>query len=131
MAKTNKLTKLIYMAISANGVKQTEMADALGLEKPNIITMWKQGDSRIPFDRIPGIAVYLKLDVKELLRLWLEIYEPEHLKIIDQYLVPPAVEISDPEMRIVKGIRVLSGFKTPDFVPTIEQASALKAFINA
>lgn len=54
---------------------QKEIADELGYQRPNIISMWKAG-APIPLDRIASLADALDVDPAHLLRLVFEDYYP-------------------------------------------------------
>lgn len=51
-----------------------EIAEKLGYVRPNIISMWRTGRTRIPLDRLDGLAAILGVDVTFLLPLWLDQY---------------------------------------------------------
>lgn len=56
-----------------------QLAAELGYSRPNIISMWRTGRTRIPLDRISKIAKILKVDPLYLLPMWLEQYADEDL----------------------------------------------------
>jgi transcriptional regulator with XRE-family HTH domain len=59
------------------GVKtQREIANEIGYEKPNMISMFKRGEARVPLDKIPLLAKALHVDPAHLFRLGLEQYWP-------------------------------------------------------
>jgi hypothetical protein len=62
--------------LAEDGVKQIEIAELAGFDKPNIITMIKQGKTRLPLDRIGLVARALKIDPRFLFELTLREYEP-------------------------------------------------------
>ena len=55
---------------------QREIAAEIGYDKPNIISMFKRGEAKVPFDKIPSLAKALHVDPAHLLRLALEQYWP-------------------------------------------------------
>ena len=60
------------------GVKtQREIAMEIGYEKPNMISMFKRGEAKIPLDKIPLLAKALHADPAHLFRLALEQYWPD------------------------------------------------------
>lgn len=52
--------------------KQKEIAHEAGLMTPNLITMIKNGSTKIPLDRVPALARALETDPAFLMRLTLE-----------------------------------------------------------
>jgi transcriptional regulator with XRE-family HTH domain len=51
---------------------QAEIAGEAGFVNPNMLTMLKQGASKVPLDRVPALALALDCDPAWLLRLALE-----------------------------------------------------------
>ena len=131
MKNVNKLTVLITDLIDAKNIKQCDMAEALGFEKPNIITMFKDGTTKVPFNRVPSIAKYLGYDVKKMLDLWFEVYAPDDFAIIQKYMLPaPKSELSANEMKIIRAVRLLTSYKEPEFEGNRSQVFALKTFTD-
>ena len=55
------------------GVKtQREIVGEMGYEKPNIISMFKSGQVRVPLDKIPALARAIEIDTADLFRLAVE-----------------------------------------------------------
>jgi len=46
------VAEYLNQQIALSGVPQTEIAEKLGYDKPNIITMFKQGKTKIPMNKI-------------------------------------------------------------------------------
>lgn len=60
------------------GVKtQREIATEIGYDKPNMISMFKRGEARVPLEKIPFLAKALHVDPAHLFRLGLEQYWPD------------------------------------------------------
>lgn len=65
------------------GVKtQREIATEIGYDKPNMISMFKRGEARVPLDKIPLLAKALGVDPAHMFRLALEQYWPDRGDII-------------------------------------------------
>jgi hypothetical protein len=59
------------------GVKtQREIAYEVGYKTPNLISMFRHGESKVPLDKIASLARSLDVDAGHLLRLGLEQYWP-------------------------------------------------------
>jgi hypothetical protein len=54
----------------------------IGYDKPNLISMFKRGEARVPLDKIPLLAKALGVDPAHLFRLSLEQYWPDRGEII-------------------------------------------------
>src|SRR5271156_1635106 len=65
------------------GVKtQREIAQEACFELPDIISMFKRGETRVPLDRIPLLSKALGVDPAHMFRLALEQYWPDRGEII-------------------------------------------------
>ena len=74
------LDKKIY---ELKGVKtQREIAQEVGYETPNIISMFKRGESKLPLNKIPLLSKALGVDPAHMFRLALEQYWPDRSEII-------------------------------------------------
>src|SRR5579871_5258209 len=56
---------------------QRQIAHELGYAKPNIISMFKTGDTKVPIDKIPALARALNVDPAFLFRLAMEQFWPD------------------------------------------------------
>ena len=83
MTKTD-LTVADYLtkAIELSGRTQREIALDVGYYKPNVISMMKQGQTKIPLDKIPAFAKALEMDAAFFLRLALAEYHPDTWAVI-------------------------------------------------
>jgi hypothetical protein len=81
----SRFVRTISDLINASEKTQRQIAYEIGYDRPNIITMFKQGTTRLPVDKVALLAVSLNADPIELLRLWLEEYEPQMLAAIEQH----------------------------------------------
>ena len=73
------VAKYIDRQIDAlKGVKtQREIAAEIGYDKPNMISMFKRGEVKVPLDKVPALAKALHVDPAHLFRLALEQYWPD------------------------------------------------------
>ncbi len=77
-----------YLAkkIKQSGKTQSEICAQIGYTKPNIITMFKQGKTKVPLDKVGLIANALDIDGFELFRRVLSEYMPETLAAITPFI---------------------------------------------
>lgn len=66
-------------AIDRSTKSQMQIATESGFSRPNIITMLKQGKTRIPIARIPALAKSLEIPCQTLMTVCLSEYDPEML----------------------------------------------------
>jgi len=76
MTTTSKTATFIGRAIEFSGKSQREIAIEAGFPKPNIISMLKKGEMKLPLDRIPDLANACHVDPVYLFRLAMEEYHP-------------------------------------------------------
>lgn len=84
--KPSRFVQHIDRLINDSAKSQRQIAYEIGYEKPNLITMFKQGATRVPAEKVPLLADALGADRVTLLRMWMEEYSPELLTTIDENL---------------------------------------------
>jgi transcriptional regulator with XRE-family HTH domain len=104
------LTKQIE-ALSATK-SQREIAAEMGYDKPNIISMFKRGETKVPLDKIPLLAKALHVDPAHLFRLALEQYWPNLGEVVAQIF---GHTVSANEYELIKEIRSLTENTDPVF----------------
>jgi transcriptional regulator with XRE-family HTH domain len=79
-----EVAKLIRRRIQELSSRKTQrkIASEVGYNKPNMISMIKCGDTKLPFEKIPVFAESLEIDVAYLFRISLEQYWPDYHKVI-------------------------------------------------
>jgi len=96
--------------IDTSCIKQKDMAEELGLSTPNIITMFKQGKTRVPLERVPGLAKVLGIDPKVLIKMAMLEYCPDLYRVIEKIF---GGIITKNEQVILDEIRKLSQERDP------------------
>lgn len=98
-------TVAAYLArqIELSDKSQKAIATEAGFAKPNMVSMIKQGDTRLPIAKIGPIARALGIDPVHLFRMTMMEYEPETWLAISSVLGQPF--ISENEMEIINVIR--------------------------
>jgi len=81
---------------------QREIASEVGYERPNIISMIKRGETKLPLDKVPAFAKALHVDPAHLFRLALDQQLPEVAKIMHQVF---GKTVSHNEFEIVQAFR--------------------------
>src|SRR5690606_10026295 len=84
--ETKSFASHLESLIEASHKTQREIAKEIGYDRPNIITMFKQGLTKGAIEKIPALAMALDGDPARLLRLALNEYMPEVLETIEQCL---------------------------------------------
>lgn len=97
---------------------QREIASEIGYIKPNIISMFKRGEMKVPLEKIPALAKALEVDPSHLFRLALEQYWPERQQIISEIF---GNVVSDNEFAIVTHVRKTSGERDPSLTTELKK----------
>lgn len=88
MSTQCQVAKFVSEKIQMIGKSQKDIAEQAGFDKPNMITMIKQGRTKLPIAKIGPLAIALETDPVHLLKLCLSTYHPETWKAIAPFLVP-------------------------------------------
>lgn len=102
MKKTSLVAALVTEQIRFIGKKQLEIAEEAGFDNANVITMIKQGRTKLPLGKVGSMAKALELDPTYLIKLCIEEYQPETWDAIRPYM--DEIVTAD-ELSIVLSIR--------------------------
>ena len=105
MTTTGKTAAFIIRAIEFSGKSQREIAIEAGFPKPNVVSMLKRGEMKVPLDRIPALAKACHVDPIYLLRLAMEEYSPEIWAVLVDTI---GVPLSSNEWEVVFAYRIAS-----------------------
>lgn len=111
----------IAQLIEITGKTQREIAQDMGYDRPNLITMFKQGTTKVPIEKVPALAKSLGVDPAVLLARALQEYMPETLRVIQQTM---GFTVTENEFEIVEAVR--TGSKRPNPKASKEQLQAIK-----
>lgn len=99
------VAEYLEWAIYESGKTQREIAEEVGYDKPNIITMFKQGLTKLPLEKVPVMAKALGVSRRYLMILALREYSPRLLGVIEETF---GLQVTDNEEAIIKLIRTLT-----------------------
>lgn len=83
---TSRVAQYIAAAIDRCGKSQLQISEEAGFSKANVITMIKQGKTKLPVARIEGLSRALEVDPYELLDLVMSEDFPDHWAFIRRTL---------------------------------------------
>lgn len=94
-------------AIDASSLTHREVARRAGFARPNVISMMKAGEMKVPIDRIPGLAAALGVSPFDFIRIAMEEYQPQVWEVLTKTLGAPltkneemlicALDLADPD----------------------------------
>jgi hypothetical protein len=106
MGKDCAVASFVRHRIAILDKQQTDIAAECGFEKPNIITMIKQGKTKLPLNKVCLMAKALEADPVHLLKLCLSEYQPENWSAIEPLL---ELALTDVERELLKQLRLNVG----------------------
>ncbi len=99
---TSRVARFIDRRIEETGQLQKDIAAKVGFEQPNIITMIKQGKTKLPLDKIGPMARVLETDPVQLLQMCMEEYHPATWRAIAPYM---ETAMTEDERRLLNALR--------------------------
>jgi transcriptional regulator with XRE-family HTH domain len=101
--KARNVAEYISMQLHLCGKSQTQIAEEVGFEKPNVITMIKQGKTKVPLNKIGSMAKALEVDPVFFFRMVMNEYMPDLMDMIAAITNQPI--ITSNEMDFIHVIR--------------------------
>jgi transcriptional regulator with XRE-family HTH domain len=118
-AKPPRFVRRIDRLINGSDKTQRQIAMELGYDRSNLISMFKQGQTRVPVEKVPALADALGVDRAELLTMWLEDYAPEMLEVVEANI---GMALSRTERSWVTHLRKLFPGGLPPWDESVEDA---------
>lgn len=128
----NKLTQttianFIADRLAESDKTQREIAEECGFEKPNIITMFKNGSTKVPINRIGPLAIAIGADPAHLLRLAMHEYFPDTWEAVENIMQSTVLTAN--ELELVRSYRNMTGDN--DAAPIVINRDAVIAIVAA
>lgn len=114
---TEKITTIadfIADRLAESDKTQREIAAECGFETPNIITMFKNGSTKVPLNRIGALAKALDADPAHMLRLAMREYMPDTWESIEDTLKSTLLTAN--ELKLLRAYREATGDSDPEAV---------------
>lgn len=112
--RTETVAEFLTKVINASGKTQTEICYEIGYTKPNIITMFKQGKTKVPLDKIGPLARSLGVDGRDFFRMVLGEYMPETLAALSPFIDTPIK--THQEHILLESFRAACGDKAQPYI---------------
>ena len=125
--KPRDVAEFISWQINLCGKSQVQIAQEVGFDKPNVITMIKQGKTKVPINKIASMAKSLEVDPVYFLKLCIEEYMPDMMEVITTITGQPTISSNELEF-----IEIIRSADVPN--PKIrndDERRALLDFINS
>ncbi len=112
--KTITIADFIADRLAETDKTQREIAAECGFETPNIITMFKNGSTKVPLNRIGALAMALDADPAHMLRLAMQEYMPNTWESIEDTLKSTLLTAN--ELKLLRAYREATGNADPEAV---------------
>lgn len=111
-----KITVAQYLTskINASGKTQREIASEIGYDAANVITMFKQGSTKLPLNTVGPIARALDVDPVFLLRLAFSEYFPETFDAVEHAL--GSTIVTENERKLLDAFRLSTEGTDPEML---------------
>lgn len=86
MTTESKVAEFIANRQLAMGMTNVEVAELVGYKNPNVISMIKKGNTKLPMEKVGLMAEALGTDPAKLLRMVMSEYSPDLLRVIEAAL---------------------------------------------
>ncbi len=93
---------------------QREVSREVGVKRPNVISMIKTGEMKMPIDRIPAFAEACGIDPVQLIKTAMKEYHPETWRVLVEAFEAP---LTRNEAVILRAIRAMAAGHALDFRP--------------
>ena len=100
------VAKFLDNQITMSSKTQIQISEEIGYDKPNIISMMKQGKTKLPVNKIVPMAKALGVDPVYFMRLVLSEYQPDLCAALD--MVYSGSLVSAQELAMIEAVREAS-----------------------
>jgi transcriptional regulator with XRE-family HTH domain len=100
------------------GKTARQIAQEVGYDSPNMVSMLKRGEAKLPLDRVPAIAKALNVDPAYLFRLALQQYWPDMQRAIAEIF---GTVFTANEIAIIHCIRHITKGADPALTTALER----------
>lgn len=121
------VAEFIADRLAAIDKTQRQVSEECGFDNPNIITMFKTGQTKLPVNRIAALAKALEVNPVHLLRLVMLEYIPDLWESIENIM--QSTVLSANELELVRAFRDVTGDN--DAQAIVIDRSAVIAIVTA
>lgn len=108
----SKVAAFLEREIGHSKYTQKELADLCNFKTANMITMLKQGLTKVPIQVIPALAKALNLDKVDLYKMVMNEYKPKELSTIIEIFGEPVTQVEREVLKLLKEFRPYSGMES-------------------
>ncbi len=127
MEKNCPVAAFVQHQIQVTGKSQLRIAQEAGFEKPNMITMLKQGKTKLPLAKVGPMAKALEADPVYLMKLCMSTYHPDTWQFVEPMLESA---LTNDEATMLRAWRRSAGTPSLD-AQTDESKALLRTFLGS
>lgn len=109
----SKTAEFIRVEMEHSPLSQKEVADYVGFKTPNLITMIKQGSTKLPIDKIPRFAKILKVDSAKLFKMAYKEYDEPTYKAIVEIIGEPKTKVECAVLELLERLAPFTDVESP------------------
>lgn len=113
VAAVSTVAAFVTNRLKEIGKSQKQVATECGFDNANVVTMLKQGLTKIPLGRITAIARALEVDATFLMRLTMREYQPDLWSELERSLAAPM--LSSHERELIEKVRAANAGGDPAY----------------
>ncbi|SDF12093.1 hypothetical protein [Limimaricola pyoseonensis] len=117
--------EFLKLALANGDLTQRKIAQKAGLPKPNVLSMMKTGETKVPLNRIPARAETCEVDAATFIRIAMTEYHPDIWRVLREEL---GGNLTESEVELVESWRHLTE-RTSGPRPFHEQKRSLATII--
>ena len=107
--KAKSVAEYIALQLHLCGKAQTQVAEEVGFDKPNVITMIKQGKTKVPLNKIGSMAKALEVDPVFFFKLVMTEYMPDLMDVIASITNQPIITNNELEfIQVIRSAKVVN-----------------------
>lgn len=107
--KAKTVAEYITMQLHLCGKAQTQIAEEVGFDKPNVITMIKQGKTKVPLNKIGSMAKALEVDPVFFFKFVMNEYMPDLMGMIAAITNQPIITRNEMEfIEVIRSAKVMN-----------------------
>jgi hypothetical protein len=128
-SKRSEVTVAQYLTFQLDATHKTqrEIASEIGYDKSNIITMFKQGLTRVPLSTAPKLARAIGVDPIYFLRLCMREYTPEILEAVEATI---GAFPTQNESKMLSILREVTDEQDPPIATKVQEETLRQTFKN-
>lgn len=126
IAESSPTADFLSRYINRSRMTQSEIALACGFKRQNIISMLKNGTTKVPIERVPALSRALNIDPRAFLSIAMEEYYPKMWEAIRE-IFGQGIAVTEDEIHILNSLRKSAGGTGNVKIVTEKQREALAA----